>query len=175
MTPTLETDRLLLRGHTIDDFEAGLHIWQDPIVSKHVGGKPSTRQESWARLLRYVGHWALLGYGYWAIEEKATGKFIGEAGFGDYKRDIEPSIDGLPEAGWALDSAKHGQRYASEALKAILAWGDEHLKSEKIVCLIQPANEASLRLATKNGFKEVARTTYADHENVLLERAKTHL
>lgn len=42
MTPTLETDRLLLRGHAVSDFDAGLHIWRDPLVTKYVGGKPST-------------------------------------------------------------------------------------------------------------------------------------
>lgn len=174
MTPTLETDRLLLRGHAVSDFDAGLHIWRDPLVTKYVGGKPSTRHESWSRLLRYPGHWALLGYGYWAIEEKASGKFIGEAGFGDFKRELDPPIDGIPEIGWALDSRVHGQGYGSEALRAILAWGDDHLAADKSVCLIHPENAASIRLATKHGYRESARTTYLDHPTLLFERAKTH-
>ena len=90
--PILETERLKLRGHRLDDFVHCAAMWADPIVTKHIGGRPFTEEESWTRLLRYVGHWALLGFGYWVVEEKITGSFIGEAGFADYKRDIDPPL-----------------------------------------------------------------------------------
>ena len=97
--PVIETQRLRLRGHRLDDFEACAVLWGDPIVTRFIGGKPSTREESWARLLRNVGHWSLLGFGYWVVEDRATGQFAGEIGFSDFRRDITPSLEGIPESG----------------------------------------------------------------------------
>ena len=68
------------------------------------------------RLLRYAGHWWLLGFGYWVLQEKATGAFVGELGFAQWKRELEPAIQ-VPEAGWVLATAAHGKGYATEALK----------------------------------------------------------
>jgi RimJ/RimL family protein N-acetyltransferase len=73
--PVLETERLKLRGHRLDDFAPCAAMWADPLVTRHIGGIPLSAEESWTRLLRYVGHWALLGFGYWVVEEKATGNF----------------------------------------------------------------------------------------------------
>ncbi len=120
--PILETERLKLRGHRLDDFTHSAAMWADPTVTRHIGGKPLTEEESWARLLRHVGHWALLGFGYWVAEEKATGNFVGEIGFADYKRDLEPSLKGVPEIGWVLASPAHGRGY-TEALRAVVALG----------------------------------------------------
>ena len=75
-------------------------------------------------MLSYLGHWSLMSFGYWALEEKETGRFIGELGFADFKRDIEPSLKGIPELGWALASPAHGKGYATEALRVVGAWGD---------------------------------------------------
>ncbi len=52
-------------------------MWGDSVVARYVGGKPLSEEETWTKLLRYVGHWAVLGFGYWVVEEKATGKFVG--------------------------------------------------------------------------------------------------
>ena len=119
--PLLKTDRLILRRHNVEDFAALHEMWTEPVVYQHIVARPSTREESWSRLLRYVGHWALLGYGYWAVEEQATGSFVGEMGFADYHRDIDPPLDGRPELGWILKTSAHGAGYATEALSAIAA------------------------------------------------------
>lgn len=105
--PVLTTARLILRAHTRDDFLDSHAMWSDPEVIRYIGGKPSTREEVWARLLRYAGHWTMLGYGYWVVREKDSGRFIGEVGLADYQRDIEPSLSGTPEMGWALSPALH--------------------------------------------------------------------
>ena len=102
--PTLQTERLRLRGHRLDDFGPCAAMWADPTVTRHIGGKPSTEEESWTRLLRYVGHWAMLGFGYWVVEEQATGGFVGEIGFANYKRDLALPFKDNPEAGWAFIS-----------------------------------------------------------------------
>ena len=119
--PTIETERTILRPHRLDDFDAYAAMWADPVVTRFIGGKPRTREESWIRFLRHPGMWSLLGYGFWAIEEKASGRFIGEAGFHDLKRDIVPSIEGMPEAGWALVPSAHGKGLASEVVGRMLA------------------------------------------------------
>lgn len=168
--PVLETERLKLRGHRISDFAASAAMWADPKVVRHIGGHASTPQQAWLRLMSYVGHWPLLGFGYWAIEEKATGEFVGELGFADFKREMEPSIKGMPEAGWVLRSHAHGKGYGTEALSAIFAWGDKQLPSKRIVCLIEPGNVSSLRLAKKYGFKEVQPTKFNGVPIILFER-----
>lgn len=153
LVPVLETPRLRLRGHRADDHAALSAIWADPVVVRHIGGKPSTSPEAWMRLLRYPGLWNLLGYGYWAIEEKSTGRCIGDIGYADFKRDLTPSLDGLPEMGWVLASDTHGKGYATEALTAVMAWGQSHFGEHQAVCIIAPENAASIRLATKAGFQ----------------------
>jgi RimJ/RimL family protein N-acetyltransferase len=168
--PVLETERLRLRGHRLDDFAASSAMWADEVVTRYIGGRPFTEEEVWARLLRYVGHWALLGYGYWVLEEKATRAFVGEMGFGDFKRDIQPSLNGIPELGWALVTQAHGKGYATEGVKAAIAWGDQHFGRRKTACLIHPENVASIRVAEKCGYREWQRTAYKEHEVILFER-----
>ena len=87
-----ETDRLILRPHVREDFDESYALWSDETVTRFIGGKPFSREEVWTRLLRYAGHWALLGYGYWVIREKNSGRFVGEIGFADYQREIEPPL-----------------------------------------------------------------------------------
>ncbi|HEU4669119.1 MAG TPA: GNAT family N-acetyltransferase [Dyella sp.] len=151
--PLLETARLRLRAHRVDDLEALHAIWSDPAVYRHIGGKPSTRQDVWFRLLRYGGMWPMLGYGYWAIEDKATGSFIGDLGYADFQRDIAPPLDGMPELGWVVAPAFHGRGYAGEALAAVTAWGDAHFGAHRDVCIISPDNAPSIRVAEKGGFR----------------------
>jgi RimJ/RimL family protein N-acetyltransferase len=167
--PVVETERLRLRGHTLADFEALAAMWGDPDVVRHISGKPSTREESWARMLRYPGHWHLLGYGFWAIEEKASGRFAGEGGFADFKREIEPPID-APEQGWALAAWAQGKGFAYEAMRAALDWAEAHFKRSDFVCMISPGNEPSLKLADRLGYREYVRTGYKGEPAVLLRR-----
>ncbi len=158
--PTIETGRLLLRMHTLEDFEPLAAMWGDPLVARFIGGKAATREESWVRLLRYCGHWTLMGFGYWAVELKGGAGYIGDAGFADWKRDITPSLGGMPESGWALSPAAHGQGIATEAVQAVLAWGDRHFASKATCCIIKPENAASIRVAEKCGYREYVRTEY---------------
>src|SRR5258706_15414003 len=113
--PTFETPRMIFRPHGLEDFEDCAAMWADPLVARYLSGKPSTREESWARLTRYAGHWKLLGFGYWAVREKASGRFVGDVGLSNFHRDITPSLDGQPEAGWVLTSSAQGLGFATEA------------------------------------------------------------
>jgi len=167
--PILETPRLMLRAHSVDDFAACAEMWADENVTRHIGGQTFSAPEVWGKIMRYAGHWSLLGFGYWAVEEKDSGRFVGEVGFADFKREIEPSFNGAPEIGWALAPWAHGQGFATEAVQAALDWGDAHFTG-RTVCMIDPGNVASARVAEKCGYKPFARTTYKGSPTVLWER-----
>jgi RimJ/RimL family protein N-acetyltransferase len=168
--PAIETERLILRGQTAQDFPAFAQMWADPVVTRFIGGVPLSEEESWAKFMRIAGHWALLGFGFWAIVDKASGKRIGEAGILDVKREIVPSFHGTPELGWGLLPAVHGKGYATEAVRAIISWAENRFGKVRMVCIIDPDNTASLRVAHAVGFREYARTTYKGDPTVLLER-----
>ena len=158
--PTLETPRLRLRAHRPDDHAICTQIWSDPQVTRFIGGHPLNAEDAWKRLLQYAGMWILLGYGYWAIEDKRSGDYVGDVGFADLKRELVPALDGMLECGWALASAAHGHGYASEAVAAINAWAQVNFPTRKIACIISPDNLASLRVAEKMGFHAWQTTTY---------------
>lgn len=168
--PSLTTPRLLLRAHRLRDYDAAREMWADPLVTRFIGGKPSTPQQTWSRLTSYLGHWAVMDYGYWAIEERSTGHFIGEAGFADFKRDIAPAMQNVPELGFALASSAHGKGYATEAVRAILEWGDAHLPSRRTVCMVNEENAASLAVVQKVGYRIFDRTTLGESRVAFLER-----
>ncbi len=118
--PILTTPRTILRGHNVTDFEDSARMWADENVVRHITGKPSGRSESWGRLLRYAGHWQFLGFGYWVLEDRKTGTFLGEIGFANHRRDIKPSLGDNPEIGWVLATPAHGKGLATEAVQAAL-------------------------------------------------------
>jgi RimJ/RimL family protein N-acetyltransferase len=169
--PTLVTERLVLRAHRPADLGDCLAMWSDPEVTRFIGGRPFNGEDVWARLLRYVGHWQWLGYGYWLVADRTSGRFLGEVGFADFKRIIEPSFEGIPEIGWALASSAWGQGYGTEAVAAAVTWGETRFGKDAVTgCLINPDNQASIRVAKKCGYKEFCRTTYKDHPALIYRR-----
>jgi RimJ/RimL family protein N-acetyltransferase len=170
MIPVIETPRLILRAHALPDFDAYVAMWADPHVVRFITGTPFTREASWSRFLRHPGHWQHMGFGFLAIEEKETGRFIGEAGFHDMRREITPSIEGTLEAGWALSPSVHGRGYGFEAMQALVGWADAAFSGRRMTCIIDPANLASQRVAAKLGFCEIVRTTYHGSDTILFER-----
>lgn len=172
LVPVLETERLILRGHRLEDFPDCAAMWADPVVVAHISGVPSTEEQSWSRLLRYAGHWHHLGFGYWAVASKADGSYLGEVGFADYHRDTTPSLLGKPEAGWVLSPRAHGKGYAAEAVTAMLRWADANIDSACTAAIIDPANAASLQLAEKVGYSNGTIGRYGDHQPLFLERPR---
>jgi RimJ/RimL family protein N-acetyltransferase len=170
--PELRTARLRLRPHRRDDAERLVALWQDPVVIQHFGGLPVAPEDSWNRLLRYVGHWAVNGHGLWAIEELATGRFMGDAGLFEGRRGLGERFDSAPEAGWVLAPVAHGKGYAQEAMRAALAWGESEHGWARTVCMIDPDNAPSFRTAEKLGYSAFDRQAYRGKELVLLERLR---
>lgn len=170
MTPLVETERLRLRGHRIDDFERSCALTSDPVAVHFIFQKPLTREEVWGRLHRLVGHWTLLDYGLFVVEERATGRMIGEVGLADFRRGLGSDFDGCPEFAWMLASDAHGKGYATEAARAALAWMEGRFAPPRTVCIIDSANVASLRVASKLGFKAYGEAEYKDKTVLKLER-----
>ncbi len=168
--PILETARLTLRAHDAADLDAVAAMWGDPAVVRHITGTPSTREECWARMLRYAGLWALRGYGYWAVVEKQSGKFAGDVGIADFARILDPAQSIAPEAGWALAPSAQGKGYATEAMQAVLAWADAHLGRPHTYCILDAKNAASLRVAEKCGYRPFAQVTYKNAPTSLYRR-----
>ena len=156
--PTLKTDRLILRGPTKSDFNDLLAMWSDPDVVRHIGGVPFSDEDVWARLLKYIGHWEMLGYGMWIIRDKDN-RFVGEVGLFDLHRAIVPPIE-VPEVGWVLAKTAHGNGYATEAVQKILTWGEQIIGPRQFTCIIDVDNKPSHRVAEKCGFVRHAELTY---------------
>jgi len=168
--PTIETERLLLRGYAPTDFDAFAAMWADPDVVHFIGGRSFTREQSWQRFLSRAGGWQHMGFGFFAVIERATGALAGEAGFHEARRTIEPSLEGSLEAGWALMPSAQGWGYATEAMNAAIEWAGRTYPGQRMTCLINVDNLASMRVAGRLGFSEFARTTYGDDKVVLFER-----
>jgi RimJ/RimL family protein N-acetyltransferase len=170
--PILETPRLRLRPFEPRDLEAHAASLADPEVVRHLSGTPHSREDSWRRMLCGPGLWVVLGYGYWSVERREDGAWLGQIGFADYKRDRAPSIEGIPEMGWIFARQAHGQGYASEAARAALDWADAALRAPEIAAIVSPENVASIRVAEKAGFDERVEARYRD-ETILLFRRRS--
>jgi RimJ/RimL family protein N-acetyltransferase len=104
------------------------------------------------RLLRYSGLWDFLGYGYWAVEDRVSGRYLGQLGFADFKRGLIGFEGRYPEAGWVIDAAVAGRGLATEGMQAACDWLDGSGVHPRSFCIISADNPASLRVADKLGF-----------------------
>jgi RimJ/RimL family protein N-acetyltransferase len=172
LIPTLETARLLLRPYRREDFADYVVMWQEPEVYRFIGGQPIVREQAWTMFLRQIGLWYHMGFGFWALELKATGEFVGECGFQERRRNISPSIEGTMESGWGLRAAFQGQGFAAEAMRAALDWARDNATPERMTAIIDLDNTASLRLAERLSFVEATRTTYNGTPIILFERPR---
>jgi len=152
--PTLTTDRLILRGMTMADWEPYATMWQDPRVTTYIGGVPRTRDVAWPKFGQAVAMWTLIGYGNWAVIEREGSTFLGVAGLSDFKRGI-PELDCCPEAGWAFAAESWGRGIATESVAAVVGWADAAGLAET-GCLIDHANIASARVAERCGYVRFA-------------------
>jgi RimJ/RimL family protein N-acetyltransferase len=158
--PRLETERLILRGFSREDFATYSAMRADPHVMQFIGkGDMVGEEDAWAKFLQILGHWPATGYGMWAVEEKSTNRHIGEVGFADKKRPKEHPASGAPEMGWLLAADAHGKGYATEAVRAGLGWGRAQFGQARVVCVISTGNAASIRVAEKCEFRQFATAT----------------
>ncbi len=152
--PTLETDRLILRATREADIAAEIEFYASD-AARFVGG-PKKPHETWRILATMLGHWALRGYGFWALEEKATGAYMGRVGLwyphGWFEREI----------GWTLMPAAQGKGFATEAALAARAHAYDVLGWDTAISQIDPANAPSKAVARRLG--ATFETFYQDPE-----------
>lgn len=151
----LLTPRLKLRQFEARDHDAYAAMCADEEVMRFIGaGGTLSRDDAWRSLAGMLGHWALLGYGQWALEERATGVLVGRAGFID-----PPGWPGF-ELGYLLGRAHWGNGFAAEACTAALhqAWGV--LGRREAISLIRPDNRRSIGVAQRLGATRVDRIDF---------------
>jgi [ribosomal protein S5]-alanine N-acetyltransferase len=145
----LVTDRLELRPFTETDLDDLLDVFGDPAVMRYVGAgrRPLDRERLEESQGLVQEHWRAHGYGPLAVVERATGRLIGEAGL--------QVLEGGPEVEvtYTLARAAWGRGYATEAARAVLAWGFAQLGLEGVVAVVYPQNTASLRVLAKLGMR----------------------
>jgi len=129
-----------------------------------------TGEEVWARLLRFVGHWSHFGYGLFLVEDRTSGEIVGEVGVAHFMRNLGPSFDDVPEAAWRVLVTRRNSGIATEAMTAALTWFDRTSRCDRTVCLIHIANERSLRVASRLGFRPFGRCEFKGFPAWLLER-----
>lgn len=169
--PTLETERLILRAFRAEDLDTVAAMWTEPAVVRFIGGQPLTREDTWRRMLAACGQWPYTGYGYWLAELKSSGEIVGQLGFADFKREMEPSIEGEPEFGYVFSPKVHGQGIAYEACAALLDWADANLGAASYPAIIAPGNDASVRLAERLGFERQPDGIYRGETIAIFRRA----
>ncbi len=119
----------------------------DPAVREHLGA-PLTREQSDASVARFQAEFDRQGYGWWAVEVRATSEFIGFAG-------LDPVDDGMPftgvEIGWRLARSAWGQGYATEAALTVLAHGFDTLELPEILAVTTATNLRSQAVMRRIG------------------------
>ncbi len=150
--PTLETERLILRGFRDSDIDAYAAMVAEPEVAQFisVGGQPMGRLDAWRSMALHLGHWQLRGFGQWVAEEKTTGAFVGRLGL------YYPESWYGREVGYAIAREHWGKGFATEGATRARDYAFEDLGWDEIISIISPANVRSVAVAERIGetFKE---------------------
>lgn len=145
--PELRTDRLILRPWQESDLEPWAAMNADPEVREHLG-ELLTPEQSDASVARFTAEFDQRGYGWWAVEVRATGEFIGFAG-------LDAVDGGMPfagvEVGWRLARPAWGYGYATEAGSACLSHGFEVLGLPEILAVTTATNLRSQAVMRRLG------------------------
>ena len=158
--PVLETEHLILRAPRLEDYPAHAVIWSDPRTRRYFSDVPFSEEDNWLRFQRSFGHWVLFGYGFWAIEDREGGTYLGGMGFLHARRDIAIPYRDLPEAAWVLAPDFHRRGLAREAMHAVMIWADRNINASESWCMIDPGNVPSERLAIGLGYRPADSIVY---------------
>ena len=142
----IETERLILREIDMDrDFEPWARAHADEETVRYLGGKVMSPPQVWRFMAAVIGHWQIRGYGFFSVEEKETGGWVGHVG---------PWYpEGWPgqEIGWTITREHWGKGYATEAALASLGYVFNTLGWKRVIHVISPGNTASVAVARKIG------------------------
>ncbi len=147
--PVLTTDRLRLRQITSDDAADFSAIFGSPDVLRFLNLEPVTTTE---RALDVMS-WLAQGFQAqreidWAITRHDDDRMIGMCGLHEWDQGNQ-----RVEIGWHLHPSVWRQGYATEAARAIIAWGFQNLDVHRIWADCTVGNDASERIMIKCGFQ----------------------
>ena len=163
--PVLQSGRLILRAPSTDDFAAMCTMWDNADYVRFIGNRKRPSGEIWMQIQKHIGCWALFGYGYWVIEDRLSGAFIGEVGFAQSRRnEASPPLPPIPEAGWGIAPEFWGKGIVSEAVRLIYDWADAQDPEFPSMCIISSGNDASESIAVKAGLKLHGPVRYGEGE-----------
>ncbi|MEJ8641314.1 GNAT family N-acetyltransferase [Streptomyces sp. MS1.HAVA.3] len=150
----ITTDRLRLRPLTDADTDWWVRLHADEEVNRFVGGY--TREQAEVRLREIQQQWTRRGHGLCAVELRSTGEAVGRCGLNWWEQ------FGETEIGWTFARSHWGQGYATEAARAVLAWGFGSLGLQRITAMIHHGNTASSAVARRLGFTPLREDTVLD-------------
>lgn len=146
----IETNRLLLREMTPDDFDALHEIFSDAETMQHYPAPFSeSRTREWIQ--RNQQRYQQYGFGLWAVTLKETGRVIGDCGL------TYQMIDGemLPEIGYHIHKSLQRQGLGSEAARAVRDWAFQNTDLECLYSYMKYTNIGSYSTAIANGMKKI--------------------
>ncbi len=142
----IETERLILREVDPErDFEAWARTVGDENTMRYMGGKALDRANAWRNMAACIGHWKIRGYGFFSVELKSTGEWVGRVG------PWYPEGWPEPEVGWAISPDHLRRGYAVEAGRASLDYVFNVLGWPRVIHVILEGNEASTAVARRLG------------------------
>ncbi len=168
----IRTERLILRPWRSEDRAPFAELNADPRVMEHFPGVLSA-QESDHQADRIMAHFALHGYGLFALEEAASGRFLGFTGLNNVA--FEAHFTPCVEIGWRLAFDCWGQGYALEAAEASLEYAFENLKLGEVVSFTSRENLRSRRVMER---LQMTHNSHEDFEHPLLpsgHRLRAHV
>ena len=166
--PVLSTERLELWRPQSSDRAGQLAMMTPPAVRQFLGNIELSESDVFARLLRNAGSWALYGYGVFVVRERGQREIVSTCGVFRSFRGFGQGLDDVPEAGWIVGEPAWGKGYATEAMRAALAWFDATHGAQRVACMIEEGHVASQAVAARIGFVEYARHTPEDGRPLVL-------
>jgi len=163
MAIILETSRLILRHQVIEDLDDLFALYQDHEIRKYFPEGVLNYQDTKEELEWHMnGHPERPELGLWATVHKESGKFIGRCGL------LPWTIEGQDEVeiAYLLDKAYWHQGLATEAARGIMEYGFETLNLSRLICMIDPENTASQRVAERIGMTFEKRVEGYDGDNL---------
>lgn len=142
----IETQRLILREYTMEDFDGLYALLSDPITMQHYP-KPYDEKGTLRWLNWSLDNYKKYGFGLWAMILKETGEFIGDCGL------TMQNIDGeiLPEIGYHIHRDHWRKGYGSEAARAVRDWGFQNTDFDALYSYMTSTNVASYSTAQAAG------------------------
>ncbi len=153
--PEIHTERLLIRELRETDLDGMFEMESNPNVHLYLEEKPLTKKDEVVKIIKYVRQqYQDHGIGRWAVEEKATGEFVGWTGF---KMNTEPLNDhtNFIDLGYRFKESAWGKGYAGETALASMKYAFEQLAYDRIYGAADVNNIGSNKILQKVGLELV--------------------